>query len=71
MAWKRRRRRTPDEVSGQHAAERPRREALSLVFGSVGVPPGLVGAAGAASSQSAAAATGAEAEQVAEVVQES
>ena len=39
---------TPAELSGQHAAELPRREALSLVFGAVGVPQGLVGAAGAA-----------------------
>ena len=68
MARKRRRPLTADEISGQHAAELPRREALSLVFGSVGVPAGVLGAA--ASGQAAPAAA-AEAEQVAEVVQES
>lgn len=71
MAKKGRRPLTADDISGQHAAELPRREALSLVFGSVAAPAGLLGAAGAASSQSAAATAGAEAEQVAEVVQES
>jgi hypothetical protein len=60
---------TAGEIAGQHAAELPRREALSLVFGSVSLPPGVLGAAGAASQQAAPAAS-AEAEQVAEVVKE-
>ena len=70
MARKRRRPLTADEISGQHAAELPNREALSLVFGSVAAPAGLLGAT-ATASQQAAPAAGAEAEQVAEIVQES
>jgi hypothetical protein len=70
MARKPRRPLTAGEIAGQHAAELPRREALSLVFGSVSMPPGVLGAAGAASQQAAPAA-GAEAEQVVEVVEES
>jgi hypothetical protein len=68
MAKKPRRPLTPAEISGQHAAELPRREALSLVFGSVTLPAGAVAAA--ASSQTAAEAS-TEAEQVAEAIQES
>jgi hypothetical protein len=70
MARKRRRPLTADEISGQQGTVLPNRVALSLVLGSVAAAAGLLGAASAASQQAAPAA-GAEAEQVAEVVQES